>query len=64
MQSPNCYAYSGMTFHYLAHLTKLVVGVVLGAQAIPDQTVTQHHNRNVGLGILVQHPDLCFPLRL
>ena len=22
------------------------------------------HNRSVGLGILVQHPDLCFPLRL
>ena len=64
MPSPNCCAYLGETFHYLAHLIKPVVGAVLGAQGIPDQRVTQHHNRGVALGILVQHVDLCFPFCL
>ena len=59
MPPPNCYPYLGMTFHYLAHSIKPVVGAVLGAQR-----VTQHRNRGVALGILLQHLDLCSPLRL
>ena len=64
MPSPDCYPYLGMTFHYLAHSMKPVVGAVLGAQGIPDQRVTQHRNRGVALGILLQHLAPCSPLHL
>ena len=64
MPSPNCYPYLGMTFPYLAHSMKPVVGAVLGAQGIPDHRVTQHRNRGVALGILLQHLALCSPLPL